>query len=99
MSKKTLGKADLVDALSGELDGVSKKAVAEHLEALLNLITKTVSKGGEVNITGFGKFSASKRAARTGRNPATGEAIKIAAATVPRFSAGKALKDAVNKKK
>jgi DNA-binding protein HU-beta len=99
MSKKTLGKGDVIDALSKDLDGASKKQVGEFVDAFIELVTKTVAKGGEVSFTGFGKFGSSKRAARNGRNPATGATIKIPAAVVPKFSAGKAFKDAVNKKK
>jgi DNA-binding protein HU-beta len=99
MSKKlTLNKGSFIEALSSELD-IGKKAAGDYLETAIGIITKTITKGGEVNITGFGKFYSSKRAARKGRNPATGEAIKVPASTVPRFSAGKSLKLAVNKKK
>ena len=69
---------------------------ASALDAALSAVRKTLQKGGTVSLVGFGTFSVSKRAARTGRNPRTGEAIKIKAAKVPKFTAGKALKEALN---
>ena len=69
------------------------------LEAVLSTIVKTVAKKEDVQLIGFGTFKASKRAARTGQNPRTGEKLKIAAATVPKFTAGAGFKAAVNKKK
>ncbi len=69
------------------------------MEAMLSTIVKTVAKKQDVQLIGFGTFTAVKRAARTGKNPRTGEKLKIAAATVPKFSAGAAFKAAVNKKK
>jgi DNA-binding protein HU-beta len=66
------------------------------LAALTEAVRKTLKKGDTVSLVGFGTFSVSKRAARTGRNPRTGAALKIKAAKVPRFKPGKALKDAVN---
>ena len=76
--------------------GISKAAAARALDATTKAITSTLKKGGTVSLVGFGTFSVSKRAARTGRNPRTGEAIKIKAAKVPKFTAGKALKEALN---
>lgn len=78
---------------------MTKKAVTEIVSSTLEVITTQVTKGNDVNLIGFGKFSRVKRKARKGRNPATGEEIKIAAANVPKFTPGKALKDAVAKKK
>jgi nucleoid DNA-binding protein len=69
------------------------------LNAVIDTIVKTVAKKQDVQLIGFGTFKAAKRAARTGKNPRTGEKLKIAAATVPKFSAGAAFKAAVNKKK
>lgn len=77
---------------------VSQKDTGEVLTALIEVITKTVSKGKKVTLVGFGTFESRKRAARTGRNPQTGGEIKIPAKTVPAFSAGKKFKDAVAKK-
>ncbi|HIS87875.1 TPA: HU family DNA-binding protein [Candidatus Avigastranaerophilus faecigallinarum] len=74
---------------------VSQKAAADVLSATIDTVQKTVAKGKKVTLVGFGTFEARKRKARTGRNPQTGAAIKIAAKTVPTFSAGKKFKDAV----
>jgi len=74
---------------------VSQKAAADVLSATIDTVQKTVSKGKKVTLVGFGTFEARKRKARTGRNPQTGAAIKIAAKTVPAFSAGKKFKEAV----
>ena len=87
-------KQDLVDVLANK-SGLSKTVSGEFLNILLDEIGKSLAKGQEVVLTGFGKFLVSKRKARMGRNPQTGASIKIAAATVPRFKAGKALKDMV----
>jgi len=87
-------KQDLVEALAQKA-GVSKAAASECLNIMLDEIGKALTKGQEVVLTGFGKFMVSKRKARMGRNPQTGAAIKIAAAKVPKFKAGKALKDLV----
>ncbi|MCD7878933.1 MAG: HU family DNA-binding protein [Candidatus Gastranaerophilales bacterium] len=74
---------------------VSQKAAADVLVATIDTVQKTVAKGKKVTLVGFGTFEARKRKARTGRNPQTGASIKIAAKTVPAFSAGKKFKDAV----
>ncbi len=74
---------------------VSQKAAADVIAATLETVTKTVSKGQKVTLVGFGTFEPRKRAARSGRNPQTGATIKIAAKTVPAFSAGKKFKEAV----
>ena len=86
-------KQELIEAVAKVCD--SKKQASEAVEAVFDAVTKALSKGQEVVLTGFGKFSVSKRAARQGVNPRTGEKIKIAATKVPKFKAGKALKDAV----
>jgi DNA-binding protein HU-beta len=91
---KNINKAELVDAVAAKTD-LSKKEVTAVFETLIDKITEEMRKGNKVTITGFGIFKTSKRAARVGRNPQTGAAIKIAAATVPKFSAGKGLKEAV----
>ena len=93
-----MNKSEFVAAIAKETHGTQAEA-SVFLEAALKVIQSTLAGGGEVAITGFGKFSTSKRAARTGRNPQTGEALKIAAATLPKFSAGAVLKAAVGKKK
>ena len=75
---------------------ISKAAAERALDAAIDGITKTLRQGGTVTLVGFGAFHVGERAARTGRNPQTGAAIEIAAAKVPKFRAGKALKDAIN---
>ena len=87
-------KQELIDVLAKK-SGLSKTVAGECMNIILDEIGKTLAKGQEVVLTGFGKFLVSKRKARMGRNPQTGAAIKIAAATVPRFKSGKALKDTV----
>lgn len=88
-----MSKENLVEAIAK--DCCSKKEAADAVNGLLDTITSALSKGNKVTITGFGTFSTSKRAARMGVNPRTGEKIKIKATTVPKFKAGKSLKDAV----
>jgi DNA-binding protein HU-beta len=90
-------KSDLIEKISDEA-GISKAAAYRALNSLLTSITKALKKGDRISLVGFGTFSVSKRTARMGRNPQTGEAIKIKAAKVPKFSAGKTLKEAVKKK-
>ena len=90
-----MNKSDLVDAIAKSAD-LSKAAAARALDATVDTIKKALKKGDTVSLVGFGTFKVGKRAARNGRNPRTGETIKIKAAKVPKFSAGKGLKDAVN---
>jgi DNA-binding protein HU-beta len=90
-----MNKSDLVDAIA-KSSGLSKADAGRALDALVKTVTKTLKKGDTVSLVGFGTFSVRKRAARTGRNPRTGETIKIKASKNPAFKAGKALKDAVN---
>jgi len=87
-------KAELIDAVANNAK-ISKVAAAKAVDAVTNSITNALKKGKKVSLVGFGTFSVSKRKARKGRNPQTGEEIKIPATKVPRFSAGKALKTAV----
>ena len=91
-----MNKSELVIALS-EKTGASKKSAEETLNVLIDTIKEELSNGGKVQLVGFGTFETRKRAARKGRNPQTGEEMKIAASTVPVFKVGKALKDTVNK--
>jgi DNA-binding protein HU-beta len=92
-----MNKSDLVNAIVQSGNGSLSKAAAERaLETVTTTITKEVVAGGTVTLVGFGTFKASQRAARSGRNPATGEAIQIAASTAPKFVPGKEFKDAVN---
>ncbi|SEH13745.1 HU family DNA-binding protein [Thermoleophilum album] len=87
-------KSEFIDRVAAKTNFT--KADAERaVNAFLEVVTETLKRGGEVNFTGFGKFSVSKRAARQGVNPRTGERIKIAAAKVPRFTPGSQLKNAV----
>ena len=90
-------KADLIDAIANGAD-LSKIKAEEALTVVLEEIKKSVSSGDTVQLVGFGSFTAGSRAARMGRNPKTGEAIKISASKTVKFSAGKAFKDAVNKR-
>ena len=92
-----MNKEELVQEISKKAN-VTQKEAAEVLSSLVDTIQKTVAKGKKVTLVGFGTFEARKRAARTGRNPQTGAAIKIAAKTAPVFTAGKKFKDVVNKK-
>ncbi|MCR4303925.1 MAG: HU family DNA-binding protein [Gallionella sp.] len=91
-----MNKSDLVDAIAKSAE-ISKAAAARALDSTVDSITKALKKGDSVSLVGFGTFKVGKRAARNGRNPRTGATIKIKAAKVPKFSAGKGLKDAVNK--
>ena len=93
-----MNKSELIDTISSDAD-ISKAAAERALTSALNAVMKAVSKGDRVTLVGFGTFYANKRAARVGQNPRTGEKIKIAAATVPKFSAGAAFKEAANKKR
>ncbi len=92
-----MNKEELVQEISKKAK-VTQKEAAEVLSSLVETIQKTVSKGDKVTLVGFGTFESRKRAARVGRNPQTGKEIKIAAKTVPAFSAGKKFKELVNKK-
>lgn len=93
-----MNKSDLIDAIAAGAE-ISKAAAGRALDTLVETVTKAVAKGDQVTLVGFGSFKAAKRAARVGKNPKTGAAIKIAATTVPKFSAGAGFKAAVAKKK
>ena len=88
-------KQELVEFIAENAD-LSKAAAARALDAMVEGISKGLKKEGKVTLVGFGTFTAKKRAARTGRNPQTGEEVKIAARVVPNFKAGTKLKDALN---
>lgn len=90
-----VNKTELIDHIAKSAD-ISKAAAARSLDAVIDAITETLKNDGNVTLVGFGTFSVGERAARSGRNPRTGEEIKIASAKVPKFKAGKLLKDAVN---
>ena len=93
-----MNKTELVAAISKET-GLSKKDAEAAVKAFVDVVSKELKKGGKVQLVGFGTFEVSKRAAREGRNPHTGDSMKIKASKAPKFKAGKALKDLVNGKK
>ncbi|MXO47636.1 DNA-binding protein HU [Erythrobacter vulgaris] len=90
-----MNKNDLIGAVA-ETSGLSKSDASSAVEGVFDAITKSLSKGDEVRLVGFGTFSVAKRKASTGRNPRTGEPMNIPASNQPKFKAGKGLKDAVN---
>jgi DNA-binding protein HU-beta len=90
-----MNKGDLIDAVAAST-GLSKADSGRAVDSITSAVAGELSGGGSVALVGFGTFSVSHRAARMGRNPATGEAIQIKASNVPKFKAGKALKDACN---
>ncbi|MFZ5982040.1 MAG: HU family DNA-binding protein [Patescibacteria group bacterium] len=91
---ENVNKDALVDAIASTVE-ISKKEIGAVIEAMVDKITEELRKGNKVTLTGFGTFKVSNRAARVGRNPQTGASINIPAMTVPKFTAGKALKEAV----
>lgn len=90
-----MNKSELIDQVAKSAE-ISKAAAGRALDATIAAVKGALKKGGMVTLVGFGTFYVGKRAARTGRNPRTGAAIKIKSSRVPKFRAGKALKDAVN---
>jgi len=90
-----MNKTELIDAMADSAD-ISKAAAGRALEGMISAIAEALKGGDQVSIVGFGSFSVRERAARTGRNPQTGQTITIKASKSPAFKAGKALKDAVN---
>jgi DNA-binding protein HU-beta len=90
-----VNKTELIEHIAKHAD-ISKAAATRALESMIGAVKTTLKKGGSVSLVGFGTFAVGKRAARSGRNPRTGAAIKIKAAKVPKFRPGKALKDALN---
>lgn len=93
--ERYMNKSELVNAIS-EASGLSKADAGRALDATVETITQALVAGDQVSIVGFGTFKTSKREARSGRNPQTGASIQIPAATLPKFTAGKSLKDSVN---
>jgi len=89
-----MNKSDLIEAMAEAAD-ISRSAAGRALDGLTDAIAVTLKKGENVSLIGFGTFGVKERAARTGRNPQTGESIQIAASKTPSFKAGKALKDAI----
>ena len=90
-----MNKAELIDAVAEDA-GLSKTLASAAVDAVVDNITSSLKKGDQVTLVGFGTFVVRNRAARSGRNPQTGETIQIKAAKVPAFKPGKALKDALN---
>lgn len=90
-----MNKAELVTAISEKTE-LSKKDAEKALKAFVDVVTEELTKGEKIQLVGFGTFEVSERAAREGRNPQTGETMKIAASKAPKFKAGKALKDLIN---
>jgi DNA-binding protein HU-beta len=90
-----MNKSELIDAVASAAD-LSKVAATKAVDAVLDTVTNTLKNGEQVTLVGFGTFEVRARAARSGRNPQTGETINIKASNAPAFKAGKALKDAVN---
>ena len=90
-----MNKTELVAAMA-EKAGLSKKDAEAALKAFTDAVAEELKKGGKIQLVGFGTFEVSERAAREGRNPLTGESMKIAASKAPKFKAGKALKDMIN---
>ena len=95
LMEKKMNKSELVSAIAEEA-GLTKADAAKALDATVATITNAMSSGDSVAIIGFGTFKVGERSARTGRNPQTGAEMQIPAAKVPKFTAGKALKEAVN---
>jgi DNA-binding protein HU-beta len=93
-----MNKSQLIEAVASD-SGLTRSDSARAVESVLATVTKTLKRGDEVNITGFGKFSVVRRAARQGVNPRTGERLKIKASKAPKFSAGASLKQAISPKK
>jgi len=90
-----MNKSELIEAVAQSAD-ISKAAASRAIDAFVDSVTDALKEGDQVTLVGFGTFAVRERAARTGRNPRTGETINISASKVPGFKAGKALKDAVN---
>lgn len=90
-----MNKSELIEAIAASAD-IPKASASRALDAMIESVTESLKKGDSVALVGFGTFTVKERAARTGRNPQTGQPIEISAAKVPTFKAGKALKDSVN---
>ncbi|WP_372610885.1 HU family DNA-binding protein [Halomonas sp.] len=90
-----MNKSELIEAIAASAD-IPKAAASRALDAMVDSVTDSLKKGDSVSLVGFGTFAVKERAARTGRNPQSGQPIQISAAKVPSFKAGKALKDSVN---
>jgi DNA-binding protein HU-beta len=93
------GKADFINSIVDAVDGLTKRQATTAFEAVFDAITQALKSGESAKVPGFGSFTVSERAARKGRNPATGQSINIKASKSVRFKAGKELKESVNKKR
>ncbi|HEU4976526.1 MAG TPA: HU family DNA-binding protein [Baekduia sp.] len=93
-----MNKTELVEAIAQD-SGLSNADARKAVESFITTVESTLTKGDEIALTGFGKFSVAQRGARTGRNPQTGEEVQIKASKAPKFTAGAALKNAVNGRK
>lgn len=91
-----MNKSELIDAIAGKAEGVTKADITKVINGFTEVVGESMTRGDDVVLVGFGTFSVKERAARTGRNPRTGEELQIAASKVPSFKAGKGLKDTVN---
>lgn len=94
--KEIMNKSELIDHIANQAE-INKAQAGRALESMIGAVQSTLRKGGTVSLVGFGTFSVLKRAAREGRNPRTGEKVKIKARKSPKFAPGKALKEALNK--
>ena len=97
--EKVLNKSDLITRLSGECEGLPEKTVEEATKQIIDLMIKTLAQDGRVEVRGFGSFSLHHREPRQARNPKTGEKVDVQATAIPHFKPGKALREAVNRRR
>lgn len=94
--RKDMNKTEMISVVAEKIEGATKKDIAVVVDTVFETIKEVVASGEKVQLVGFGNFEVTERAARTGRNPQTGQTIEIAASKSPKFKAGKAFKDIVN---
>ena len=99
MMEKVLNKSDLITRLSGECEGLPEKTVEEATKQIIDLMINTLAQDGRVEVRGFGSFSLHHREPRQARNPKTGEKVDVQATAIPHFKPGKALREAVNRRR
>jgi integration host factor subunit beta len=97
--EKVLNKSDLITRLSGECEGLPEKTVEEATKQIIDLMINTLAQDGRVEVRGFGSFSLHHREPRQARNPKTGEKVDVQATAIPHFKPGKALREAVNRRR
>ena len=97
--EKVLNKSDLITRLSGECEGLPDKTVEEATKQIIDLMINTLAQDGRVEVRGFGSFSLHHREPRQARNPKTGEKVDVQATAIPHFKPGKALREAVNRRR